>query len=58
MSLNGRDDRKFSLVIRIGDAPNDRLGAVEDRAGYVRECALIIQFCAGCDRQEVHENHA
>jgi hypothetical protein len=35
-----------------------RLGAGEDRAGYVRECALIIQLYAGYYRQEVHENHA
>lgn len=29
------------------DADCRRLGAVEDRAGYVRDCAPIIQVCTG-----------
>ena len=38
---------------------SDRLlGAVEDRAGSVRDCALIIQLCAGCDGQERYANRA
>ena len=49
---HGGGTRQFMPVIQIvGRA--DRFGAVEDGAGYVRDGALIIQLCAGCDGQSM-----
>ena len=45
-AVSSGGDRRLTYAIWIEGRAKRRLGAVEDRAGYVRDCVLIIQLCA------------